>query len=138
VEIYGTQGTLICTDPNVFGGGNNQVYITRIGNEGKFHVPFSHGFQDTDPTIMPCTGKWEACHNSWRGIAVVDMAWAIRRNRPNRSSAELALHAVEVVHAIDQCTVDNQVRVMKTRPQRPAPLTPGYYGGSAEASIDNI
>lgn len=136
VEIYGTEGTLTLPDPNCFGGWGNDVYMTRVGNHGSFKVPFTHGFSDTDPNKMPLSGKPEPCHNSWRGVAVVDMAWAIRRNRPHRSSADLALHTVEIVHAIDKSTVDNQVYTMQSRPGRPAPLAPGLFGPSAEASID--
>ena len=76
-------------------------------------MPFTHGFGDTDPSIPTLSGKREPCYNSWRGLAVVDMAYAIRRGRPHRSSADLALHTVEIID--------------------------GFFGGSiGEASIDNI
>ena len=136
VEIFGTLGTLTLPDPNCFGGHGLDVYMTRMGNEGSFKVPFTHGFSDMPFSDPPISGKPEPCHNSWRGIAVVDMAWAIRRGRPHRSSAELALHTVEIVHSVDECTADGVVRVMKSRPARPEPLTEGFFGVSAEASID--
>ena len=137
VEIFGTKGTLTLPDPNCFGGWGLDVYMTRVGNEGSFKIPFTHGFSDTDPKIPALSGKFEPCHNSWRGIAVVDMAWAIRRNRPHRSSADLALHTVEIVNAIDECNADGQVKTMKSRPGRPEPLLEGYFGPTAEASIDS-
>ena len=140
VEVYGTEGTLTLPDPNCFGGWGNDIYLTRIGNEGRFKVPFTHGFSDTEPGVPTRSGNNEPCYNSYRGIAVVDMAWAIRRNRPHRSNGELALHTVEILHAIDNSTVDNKVHTMKTAPGRPAALSPGYLGSDTvmEASIDNI
>lgn len=141
VEIFGTKGTMVVPDPNNFGGYGLDVYITRVGNEGKFRVPFSHCFGDLDPSIPPKSGKREPCHNSWRGIAVVDMAYALRRNRPHRSSAELALHTVEIISAIEENSQnDPEVYTIKSRPQRPAPLRPGMFGPLEvmEASIDNI
>jgi predicted dehydrogenase len=138
VDIYGTEGTLSLPDPNYFGGWGQDVYMTRIGSGEKFKMPFTHGFNDTDPKVTPLSGKGEPCHNSWRGIAVVDMAWAIRRDRPHRSSAELALHTVEIIHAIDRSTVDNKVYNMESRPVRPEALTAGRFGVSQESSIDNI
>ena len=138
VEIYGTKGTMVVPDPNCFGGYGLDVYITRIGNEGSFRMPFSHAFGDLDFAVPAKSGKNEPCHNSWRGIAVVDMAWAIRRNRPHRSSAELALHAVEIMDAIERSGVENKTFTIESRPERPAPLEAGHLGGSAEASIDNI
>lgn len=138
VEIFGTHGTLTLPDPNCFGGWGNEIYLTRIGNEGRFHVPFTHAYADMDPSIPTKSGKREPCHNSHRGIAVADMAWAIRRNRPHRSSAELALHTVEIIHAINKSNADNKVHTMESRPARPAPLAPGYFGAVAETSLDMI
>ena len=140
VDIYGTEGHLSLPDPNYFGGwGNDVIILQRKGNGTEsFKVPFTHGFSDTDPSIMPKSGKGEPCHNSWRGIAVVDMAYAIRRGRKPRSSAELALHTVEIIDAIDRSNEDNRVHTMISRPERPAPLKPGYYGSVnvMEASLD--
>jgi len=140
-EIYGTKGTMIVPDPNNFGGYGLDVIITRIGNEGSFRMPFTHAFGDMDSKIPTLSGKPEPCHNSWRGIAVVDMAYAIRRGRPHRSSAELALHTVEIVSAIEENSQLNpEVYTIRSRPPRPAPLKPGMFGpiNVMEAAIDNL
>ncbi len=128
VEIYGTKGTLVLPDPNLFGGYGLDVYLTRVGDPGTYKIPFSHGFSDTDPSIPPKSGKREPCHNSWRGIAVVDMAYAIRQNRPHRSSAELALHTVELMSAIEDNTEFGKVHTLESRPARPEPLPDGFIG----------
>jgi len=140
VDVYGTEGHLRLPDPNCFGGYGNDVIIMQskgMGNE-TFKIPFTHGFSDTDPTIMPPSGKWEPCHNSWRGVGVVDMAYAIRKNRPARSSPEMSLHMVEIIDAIDKSNADNKVHTMTTRPDRPAALKPGYFNSVnvMEASLD--
>jgi len=140
VDIYGTEGHLSLPDPNNFGGfGNDVILLQHKGNgNASFKIPFTHGFGDTDPSVPAKSGKREPCHNSWRGIAVVDMAYAIRRGRPARSSAELALHTVEIVDAIDKSNTDNCVHIMDSRPSRPAALKPGHYGdvNVMESSLD--
>jgi len=140
VDVYGTEGHLQLPDPNCFGGYGNDVVIMQskgMGNE-TFKIPFTHGFGDTDPTIMPSSGVWEPCHNSWRGVGVVDMAYAIRKGRPARSSAEMSLHMVEIIDAIDKSNADNKVHTMTTKPDRPAALKPGYFNNVnvMEASLD--
>ncbi len=142
VEIIGTEGILSLPDPNNFGGWGYDVYLKRVGNAKNgqnevFRVPFTHGYGDTDPSIPPKSGKREPCHNSWRGLAVVDMAYALRRGRAPRSSADLALHTVEIIDAVERSMKDNQVHAIHSKPERPAPLTPGMFG-MGEASIDNI
>ena len=101
-------------------------------------MPFTHGFSDTDPNVPALSGKREPCHNSWRGLAVVDMAWAIRRGRPHRSSPDLALHTVEIIDAIEKSCKDNQVHTMQSRPAPGASGTRWLFGPMAETSIDNI
>ncbi|MCL2092900.1 MAG: Gfo/Idh/MocA family oxidoreductase [Treponema sp.] len=141
VDIYGTEGHLTLPDPNYFGGWGANVLLTRKGNPGKvYEIPFTHGFSDTDPNVPPKSGKREPCHNSWRGIAVADMAFAIRRKRAPRSGSDLALHTVEILDAIDKSNVDKKVYEMETKPAKPPMLTPGRYGQVSvmESSIDNI
>ena len=141
VEIIGTKGILDIPDPNNFGGWGKELYLSRIGDETPVRIPFTHGFADTDPAIPPKSGKREPCYTSWRGIAVVDMAYAIRRNRPHRSSPDLALHNVEIISAIEENSQKNPgVYTMTSRPERPAPLAPGYIGPVEvmEGAIDNI
>lgn len=128
VEIYGTKGTMVIPDPNCFGGYGLDIYVTRTGNEGTFRVPFTHAFGDTDPAVPAKSGKREPCHNSWRGLAVVDMAYAIRQGRPHRSSPELALHTVELMDAIEYARDEGKFHTMISRPARPMPLPDGLFG----------
>lgn len=137
VEIYGTKGIVICPDPNFFGGYGKNVFLNRAGSEGPILVPFTHGYGETDPGVPSLSGRNEPGYNGNRGIGVADMAWAIRRNRPHRNSAELALHGMEIITAIEQCTIDNQVHQMVSRPAQPAPLAAGFLGADAEAALDH-
>ena len=122
LEIYGTEGVLICPDPNTFGG---PVYLKR--NNGSW--------QDFPPYEIPLTHGYT---EDFRCIGVADMAWAIRNNRPHRCSAEMGLHAFEVIHGIMESCNTGKVYEMTTKVERPAPLPSGYIAGSyIEACLDN-
>ncbi len=136
VEVYGTKGIVVCPDPNFYGGYGRDVYLTRAGCTTPVRMPFTHGFGESDPAIPSLSGQHELGYNGNRGMGVADMAWAIRRNRPHRNSVEMALHAVEIVTAIEQCSLDNRVHEMKTCPVQPAPLADGFLGSDAEAALD--
>lgn len=136
VEVFGTKGIVGCPDPNFYGGYGRDVYLTRAGCTMPVKMPFTHGFGESDPAIPSLSGQYEPGYNGNRGVGVADMAWAIRRRRPHRNSVEMALHAMEIVTAIEKCTRDNTVHLMKTCPVQPAPLAEGFLGADAEAALD--
>ena len=113
LEIYGTEGTLICPDPNTFGG---PVLLRRRGNNdwGErefFPMPLTHGFND----------------QCFRGIGVADMAWGIVNNRPGRCE-DIGFHVFEVIHGIWEGTKTGKIHVMESTCAQPAPLATGYLG----------
>jgi predicted dehydrogenase len=80
IELYGSAGTMMLPDPNTFGG---PILIRKPG--------------ETELTDQPVTRDY--ADNS-RGIGVADMAEAIREDRPHRASGDLAVHVLEIMHAI--------------------------------------
>src|ERR1700722_16515035 len=78
LEIYGTEGSLQCPDPNTFGG---EVLVWTTKKREWEKVPLTHSDQ------------------IGRGVGIADMADAVRKRRPHRMNGELALHIVEVMEA---------------------------------------
>jgi predicted dehydrogenase len=98
LEIYGSEGTLSLPDPNTFGG---PVRIRRRGSD----------WEEVEITL-PHT-------ENARSIGLIDLAQAIEQNRPHRCSAELALHTLEVMEAIEKSAVKGRRIEMTTRCGRP-------------------
>jgi len=107
IEIYGREGTLICPNPNEFGG---PVYLKRSGNNECVSMPLTHGFG-------------EGCN---RGIGVADMAWGIVNGRPHRAHGDLGFHAFEIIHGIWKASEANTAYEMTSTCAQPAPLPSGY------------
>jgi predicted dehydrogenase len=101
LEIYGTEGILRCPDPNIFGG---PVILQRKGAEA-LELPLTHSYNDRN-----------------RGLGVADMAYALRRRRPHRASAELLYHVHDVMHAIHEASEMGQHVQLDSRVDRPAPM----------------
>jgi predicted dehydrogenase len=80
VEITGTEATLALPDPNRFDG---DIRIRRRGSE-----------------------DWEVAASTEasaeRGTGVLDLARAIRENRPHRATGALAFHVVDVMASISE------------------------------------
>ena len=106
VEVYGTEGSLRCIDPNNFGG---TLYLRR---------PASPELVPVETTRFGYTG------NS-RGVGVADMAAAIRSGRPHRASGELGYHTLDVVTAIHEASAEHRHVALGSTCDRPAPLPPG-------------
>ena len=142
LEIYGTEGTLILPDPNTFAG---PVYLLR--EKGVFRndralsenpIPLTHGYGNE---VSPDPGGesweervWRDCH---RGIGVADLAWAIRNDRPHRCSAELGLHAIEIIYGIEQSHKEDKFYKLLSKPVQPEAIPSGYiYGTASEECLD--
>lgn len=128
LEIYGSEGTLICPDPNYYGG---PVRLMRKGGTQFMEIPITHDHVTTN--------KFEGAKGPWgdsrRGMGVAEMAWAISQGRPHRCSVDIHLHGLELIHGLDVCTKEGKVYTMETRPRRPAALKAGMIGSCHEAAL---
>ena len=104
IEISGTKGSMVVSDPNLFQG-NLQVRTlnSRTWQKIKPARPFNFNA---------------------RGIGLLDMAIAIRDNRPHRASGELAAHVVEIMEASLASHKSGKHVTITSKPERPAPVPP--------------
>ncbi len=120
--VYGSQGTLVCPDPNYFGG---PVYI-QSGN-GKQVGYNPNAGQDSVPMfeVPPIYGNLDES----RGIGLVDLAFAIRNGRKPRCHYSMGHQAFEVVHGLIDSCKNNVNHKMVTKVERPKAVRPGFKGG---------
>ncbi len=109
-ELFGSEGSMLVPDPNMFGG---EVKIARPRAESWDNVPVTIPYADAN----------------YRSLGVADMAHAILNNRPHRASGELALHVLEVMEAFETASKSGQIVRIKTRVERPAPMTDSLKRG---------
>ena len=101
LEVYGTDGSLQCPDPNTFGG---PVRVWHPGTEAWQEKPLLPG-----PT-----------QNS-RGLGVADLAEAILSNRPHRANGEMAYHVLDIMHAILESAASGSAITLTSTCSQPAP-----------------
>ncbi len=111
MEIYGMEGSLAVPDPNTFRG---PVLLRRADAEAWSEIPLSH------------SDRVE------RSIGVADMVSAIRHGRPHRASGDLALHALEVMLAVDEASASGRHVNIESSVDRPALLPTGLRPGQVE------
>jgi predicted dehydrogenase len=102
LEVYGSAGTLSLPDPNTFGG---PVRLKRAGATAWEEVPI--GRPNTD---------------NCRGLGPSDLAAALRTGRAPRASGELALHVLEVMHAVETASAEGRHVEIGSTVERPAAM----------------
>jgi predicted dehydrogenase len=100
IEIYGTEGSLRCIDPNNFGG---ELFLRRPEGNEQFSVPLEYGY----------TG------NS-RGVGVADLCRAIANDRPQRVHGDMAYHVVDVITSVIEASDSRQHVDVTSTCDRPA------------------
>ncbi len=111
IEIYGTQGTLSCPDPNGFDG---PVKVSR-GGEEFVEVPLTHSYR-----------------GNFRGVGVADMCQAIGSGRAHRASGELTYHVLDLMHAFHDSSNQGRHIEMQSACERPAALPLGLRDGELD------
>ena len=102
IDIYGAGGTLGVPDPNTFGG---PVRLRDASAETGREVAITYSHTENS-----------------RSIGVADLAYAIRTGRPHRANGELALHVLDVMHAILEASETGRHVELTSTCDRPAPL----------------
>ncbi|GAA3339306.1 Gfo/Idh/MocA family oxidoreductase [Amorphoplanes nipponensis] len=80
LELYGPRGSLSLPDPNYFDG---DVRLRTAGSDSWSVLPPRAGYA-----------------GAGRGVGLLDLAEALSRDRPHRAAADVALHVLDVMEAI--------------------------------------
>jgi predicted dehydrogenase len=117
IEIYGTEGTLLCPDPNFFGNTPRSC-----GPDGMLcDIDIApHPFGIANRKLR--NGTMQA---DYRMVGLVDMAVAMQQGRAHRANGEMALHVLEVLEALIESSSFRRFIDLATRCERPEPVPLG-------------
>ncbi len=102
IEIYGSEGTLRCPDPNNFGG----VPMVKRGRDEEWSaIPLSHGFPGNS-----------------RGIGLADMANAVMNSGSFRAQGALALHVLDIMQSFLESAESGKHLELESRCEQPQPM----------------
>jgi len=104
LEIYGTEGTIQCPDPNNFNG-DVMLWTTKTKNWERI--------------LMTHNG------DTGRGIGLADMANSIKNKKPHRASGELGLHVVEVMESFHASSKAGKRIAIKSKVKQPEAMPQG-------------
>ena len=112
IQIYGTEGSMTCPDPNTFGG---PVLVQRSTDKKWKEVRLKHSYAENS-----------------RGLGLADMARSLRTGRPYRATGLMAYHALETMTSIlDSGDLGKSIPIRSTC-ARPKPLPIGLKKGEID------
>ena len=121
MELYGTNGSIIVPDPNMFGG---PVIISKeLGSEwneysvedkylGKTNIINSSGRSNEAPKQA-----------NYRGVGLAEMIYSIENNLKHRCNGELALHVLELIESTIKSAETSTEVGLETICKKPTPFT---------------
>jgi len=112
IEIHGEAGSMSVGDPNHFHGA---IHIVKGGTREWVEIPHSHST------------------NIGRGAGVADMAYAIQSGRPHRASGDLALHALDIMCALEESAARGEHVAVESTLTQPSALPAGLADGEFDA-----
>ena len=113
IEIFGSEGSLRCIDPNNFGG---QIYLRKPDKPDLIPVETTHGY-----------------NQNGRGVGVADMVVAKQNGRPHRASGEMGYHVIDIVHALHEASREGRHIELKSACPQPAALPLGLADWTIDA-----
>jgi len=105
LSVIGSEGVLVCNDPNMFGG---DVVVER-GDGERMRIPLTHQYRDRN-----------------RGLGLVEMMLAERGGRPHRAAGELGYHCLDVMLGLTESGGSGAYYSPERVCERPQPLRPGH------------
>jgi len=121
MELYGSKGTIVVPDPNMFGG---PVLISKeLGSEWKELSVESMYLGKTN--IINHSGRSNEApkQSNYRGIGLSEMIYAIENNKPHRCSGELAFHVLDIIDTVIHAAKKNQEVEIKSTCKKPEPMS---------------
>lgn len=119
LEIYGTDGILRLPDPNWFEG--DVMFKANSGSEWELVRP------------VIALREWDSGGGMLRGLGVADLVESIG-GAPQRTTAELGYHVLEVLASIEESSRTETVQHLKSAPPQPKPLEAGDLLGCVVAT----
>ena len=98
MELYGTKGSIVVPDPNMFGG--PLLLSHKLGSKWKEYSVESKYLGKTN--IINHSGRSNEApkQSNYRGVGLSEMIYSIENNRKHRCNGEIALHVLDIIESI--------------------------------------
>ena len=121
IELYGTQGSMILPDPNMFGGSVFSSYVER----GEWKEYSSSDMLIGKTNIFNKSSRSNEYPEvaNYRGVGLSEMINAIENKRTNRCNGKLSLHVLDLIDSTINAAIDGVEKNLRTSCERPVVIS---------------
>ena len=121
MELYGSKGSIIIPDPNMFGG---PVFISGdLSSSWKEYSVEKMYLGKTNIVNHSGRSNEQAKQSNYRGVGLSEMIYSIENNKLHRCSGDLALHVSDIIEStINAVETKTECEILSTC-QQPVPFS---------------
>ena len=98
IELYGSKGSILVPDPNMFGG---SVYTCKkLGGTWKEHKTNKMFLGKINIRQKSLRANEAPINANYRGVGLAEMAYCIQNKKKHRCNGELSFHVLDVIQSI--------------------------------------
>ena len=117
IEVYGTKGSAIVPDPNMFGGSCN--IFTSSSNKWNEYKTDKMNLGKINITSQSSRANESASNANYRGVGLSEMAYSVEQNLAHRCSGELSLHVLDIIVSTMKACTTSSPQLIKTTCKKP-------------------
>ena len=117
IEFYGTKGSMIVPDPNMFGG---SVYTcTKLGNPWKEFKTQKMSLGKINIRSKSLRANESSINANYRGVGLAEMVHCIQNKKKHRCNGELSLHVLDIIQSTMKAAKTGKPYKIKTTCKKP-------------------
>ena len=98
IELYGSKGSILVPDPNMFGG---SVYTCKkLGGTWKEHKTNKMHLGKINIRQKSLRANESPINANYRGVGLAEMAYCIQNNKKHRCNGDLSFHVLDIIQSI--------------------------------------
>ncbi|MDA9740742.1 Gfo/Idh/MocA family oxidoreductase [Pelagibacteraceae bacterium] len=98
IELYGSKGSILVPDPNMFGG---SVYTCKkLGGTWKEHKTNKMFLGKINIRQKSLRANEAPINANYRGVGLAEMAYCIQKKKKHRCNGELSFHVLDIIQSI--------------------------------------
>ena len=118
IELYGSRGSMIVPDPNMFGG---SVYVcNKLGNPWKEYKTNKMHLGKINIRSQSSRANESPTNANYRGVGLAEMAYSIENKKINKCNGEISLHVLDIIQSTMKACKTNKTQIIKTTCKKPS------------------